>query len=72
MKIIANYTRIDGKILKVKQNTKGVYIVELYENAQAKKWYQRGTFESKDDERWITIHSHIHTFVIMGAKYRNK
>ena len=67
MKTILNYTRKDGQILKVKQNTKGLYIAEVYENAKAKKWYQRATFESKDDERWITIHAHIHTFVMMGG-----
>lgn len=72
MKTIATYPRIDGKFLKVKQNSKGLYIAEVYENAQSKKWYQRATFESKDEKDWLDVHSHILTFVIAGTKYRNK
>lgn len=73
MKTITTYNRKDGKTLKVKQNTKGHYIAEVYEDPQAKKWYYRATFESKDNKRnWLDVHTQILSFVLTGTKYRNK
>lgn len=47
MRTITKYTRKDGKVLKIKENSKGDYIGEVYDNAKAKTWSQRATFESK-------------------------
>lgn len=47
MKTIDTIVRADGKVLKIKENSKGDYIGEIYDNIKSKSWFARATFKAK-------------------------